>query len=424
MSIKSYLLFFGLLWSVSGFAQDAYKSLLIPSLAYLNDQSVLVPTSSSNSLLLQGSLRENSNAVPWGMPLSILGKAPLSKGIRNHAKNYPGKRVRYEDEMKASITYQHRFAKPDVYLFIGYQHRNMRYANVTKDALNIAMFGNAMYEDKTADLSKVSFENVMYNQYSVGVGKGLGDLYVAANLSFLQGFNNQQLNNKQGYLYTAPYGEYIDARYNFTYNQSHNGASPFFAPRGLGFSGDLHVQYILNVGVLQFDAQDLGFIHWGKDAFNYANDTTLHFEGIINSNVLHLGSSISNFHIDSLLEGLVSKKTNKSYKTILPSTFSLSFTHVAKINGTDIQMSYGLQTRMLYQYYVFGYIKSSVFLPKRLLTSVSVSAGGYSLFNLGWDVGYYGKNFLITLGTHNLLGVLGTMAYPSASADLRVSYRF
>lgn len=414
---------FGMLFKEVVFAQDVNTSLLYPSLAYINDPSPLIPITLSNAFTLQGSLRENSNAVPWSLPLNILGKNPLTERERNHVKSYPGKRVRYEDEMKAGVAYQHRFSESGVHIFAAYQWRSVRYANVTKDALNIAMFGNAMYEDKTADLSKISFESIMYNQFSLGAGKSFKDWYIAANLSFLQGFNNQQLSNRKGYLYTAPYGEYIDAQYDFTYNQSHNGASPFFAPRGLGFSADVHFHYVLSVGVLQFDAQDLGFIHWGQQPFNYANDTTMRFGGIVNADILNM-HSVGSFHVDSMLQNLVSEKTNKPYKTILPSTFALSFTHVLKVKNTDIQMSYGIQSRMLYQYYALGYIKTSVFLPKRLITSVSVSAGGYSLFNIGWDLGYYGKHFNVVLGTHNIMGIVASTAYPSASLDLRVSYRF
>lgn len=413
----------GCVWNVVVFGQDNNE--INSSLGYLNDQSSLLPTTEfNNAITLQGSLRENSNTVPFALPLNILGKQTISRETRNHAKNYPFKRVKYEDELKTGITYQHYFSKPQVNFFVSYYLRNLRFANVTKDALNIAMFGNAMYEDKTADLSDVSFENVMYNQFSVGVGKTHKNLYVAANLSFLQGFSDQQLHNKQGSFYTAPYGEYIDARYNFVYNQSSEEPSSFFTPRGLGFSGDLHLSYKFNVGTLQFDAQDIGFISWSQQPMNYANDTAIHFEGVVSGSALDLNNIISNFNLDSTLQKLVSDKTHKSYKTILPSTFTLSFMHIVNAKGTKIQLSYGLQTRLLYQYYVLGYVKASVFLPKNLITSVSVSGGGYSLFNVGWDLGWYSSHYQISFGTHNLIGLVAPTAYPSTSLDLRFSYRF
>ncbi|HEY0262546.1 MAG TPA: hypothetical protein VGB95_05930, partial [Chitinophagales bacterium] len=71
-----------------------------------------------------------------------------------------------------------------------------------------------------------------------------------------------------------------------------------------------------------------------------------------------------------------------------------------------------------------GYVKASVFLPKNLVTSVSLSGGGYSLFNVGWDLGWYVSHYQVSFGTHNLMGLIAPTAYPSTSLDLRFSYRF
>jgi hypothetical protein len=51
-------------------------------------------------------------------------------------------------------------------------------------------------------------------------------------------------------------------------------------------------------------------------------------------------------------------------------------------------MNYGIQTRWLSHYYVMAYIKSNFLFSNGFVTSVSVSGGGYSLFNLGAEIGY------------------------------------
>jgi hypothetical protein len=171
--------------------------------------------------------------------------------------------------LKAGLSYQHYFSKNKVVFYASYFHRNMRYADITKDALNLVLYGNKMYEDKTASLDNMNFENLMYNQFSLGLGKQEGKLFAAVNLSFLQGFMDNQLRTTNAGIYTAPYGEYIDAKYGFSYNQANEGASPFFGLKGAGFSGDVHVGYQFNKGLLQFDVQDLGLIMWGKESINY-----------------------------------------------------------------------------------------------------------------------------------------------------------
>jgi hypothetical protein len=95
-----------------------------------------------------------------------------------------------------------------------------------------------------------------------------------------------------------------------------------------------------------------------------------------------------------------------------------------KTKTVGIQMNYGIQTRWLSHYYVMAYVKSNFFLPKGFVTSVSVSGGGYSLFNLGAEIGYVTKHTNFMFGTHNIIGLVAPNHYPSSSLNLRFQYSF
>lgn len=423
----SHSLFLLCLLSVSALKAQEENEEIKPQLSYTNDLPNLLPVSDGlNQLTIQGGYRNNSNAVPLSFSLKLLAKGTITKGLKDEINSYPGKRRLFDQEINASLFYQRKIESKDLYLFVGYQYRNLQCGNFSKDALNLALYGNQMFEDKTADLSNINFEYLLYNQYSIGLGKKKKNLYAGVMLSFLQGYSDIQVQNKQGSFYTAPYGEYLDLDYNLTLNQSHEGAPNFFKPLGLGFSGDVHVSYQLKKGILLFDAKDLGFLRWSNESIHYAKDTSFRFEGLIAiDNLLKLNLNSDNIlNLDSLQQNLIGAKSKKTYNTILPATFQIVYALPLKIKSTSLQLNVGLNTRILNQYYVMGFVKANIFLTKNFVTSVAVSAGGYSLFNLGWDIGYFTKNIDFLLGTNNLLGLLAPNYYPSTSVNLRFAYKF
>jgi hypothetical protein len=422
--VKHFILFFFIFLVQFAFSQS---NDIREDMAYLHGIPSLQPIADclSNEIMIMGEGRQNSNALPIAILTDVLGGGFLSNNIKNRVKNFPSSRRLYEHELAAGIHYKHRFKKNDLTLHVGYKFRNMLYANISRDALNLLVYGNKMYEDQYADLSNMRFENLQYNQFSLGISKKEQRLYAGLMLSFLVGDNNQQLRSRDGSFYTAPYGEYIDIAYNFRFNQSHEGAPVFMQPKGYGFSADLQLAYEFEKGTLLFNVTDLGLIAWGGQSFNYSNDTSFRFEGIyVIDNLIRINDYKFQFSSDSLITNLVSSKTNFRYNTTLPSTFLLTYSFFQNIGKTKVQINCGVQTRLLTNYYAMAFAKANFFLPKHFVTSLSLSGGGYSLFNVGWDVGYFGKHFQAQIGTHNLIGMIAPRHYPSTSVSLRTSFRF
>ncbi len=379
----------------------------------------------ANEIQLDFDFHTNSNAIVTTFAGAFLTGREISGTLKDRVVSYAPRMIKYEDEMKAGLAYKHYFKKPSVSLYVSYYHRNMRFLTTDRDAFELVFYGNKRFEDKTASLSNINFENLMYNQYSIGVSKSDGHFFGGLNVSFLQGFSDQQLKNSKGSLYTAPYGEYLDVAYNLTFNQANNGASSFFDLDGKGFSADLQLGYNAENWRLSMTIQDLGYINWNRRPTNYVGDTAIRYNGIVISDLTNLsGSGLAGLKLDSVFGVLGPKKSNNAYSTNLPTIFQLNYSHLVKLKKHNMILTAAINTRLLKNYYAYGYVKAAFLLDHDWTTSVSAGAGGYSLFNLGMDVGKRWRNLDFIIGSNNLIGSLLPMYFPGSSAYFRVAAHF
>ena len=380
---------------------------------------------SDNTVQLDIDFHMNSNSLPTTFAGAFLTKKEITDDMKNTVLRYHQKIIKYEDELKAGLAYKHYFKKKNLTLYLSYYHRNERQMTTSRDAFNLIFYGNAQFEDKTADLSHISFQNLMYNQYSIGISKSDGHFFAGINVSYLQGFSNQQLKNPTGSLYTAPYGEYLDVSYNMKFNEAATGATKFFDLNGQGISADFQFGYNTEKTRFMISVQDLGYITWNKNPVNYNGDTTMTFNGVVINDITNLsGSGIQGLKLDSQLLALAPRKSNSAYTTTLPATIQATFSHLFKLKKHDMIFTAAINTRLLANYYAYGYVKTTFLLDHHWATSVSVGAGGYSLCNLGWDIGKKWKNIDLLVGTNNLVGCIVPMYYPGSSFYVRLAAHF
>jgi hypothetical protein len=378
-----------------------------------------------NTIQLDIDFHMNSNSMPTTFAGAFLSKNEITDAMKNRVLSYAKKIVKYEDELKAGLAYKHYFKKQNLTFYLSYYHRNMRQLTTSRDAFELIFVGNKAFEDKTADLSHISFQNLMYNQYSIGVSKSDGHFFAGINVSYLQGFSNQQVKNPNGSLYTAPYGEYLNVSYNMTFNEASTGATHFFDLNGQGISADLQFGYSTEKSRFTVTVQDLGYITWNKHPVNYTGDTSLTFNGVVINDLTNLsGSGFQGLKLDSQLAALSPRKTTSSYSTTLPATIQVTYSHLFKLKKHDMILTAAVNTRFLANYYAYGYVKTTFLLDHQWATSVSAGGGGYSLFNLGWDVGKKWKNLDFLIGTNNLIGCIVPMYYPGSSFYIRVAAHF
>ena len=392
---------------------------------YYSLSPLMTETYTANSLQLDIDFHSNSNAIPTTFAGAFLSGGTITDEIKNRCLSYTTGAIKYEDELKAGIAYKHYFGSSGFGLYASYYHRNIRTLYTTHDAFKLMFYGNKPFEGTTADLSDIRFENLMYNQYAIGVSKALGHFFVGLNISFLQGFSNLQVNNTRGSLYTAPFGEYLDMSYNLVINQSNVNSTKFFDLNGSGFAADLQLVYHNAKSRFSFTVSDLGSIAWNKNTANYTGDTSFRYEGINVGDITNLtGNGLRGINLDSIAALLGPKKSNRAYTTTLPTTFQVTYAHLFQLRKSSMILTFGINTRLLHNYYAYGYIKTSFLLRHDWTTAVSIGAGGYSLCNVGIDVGKTWRNFDFIIGTANLVGSILPMYYPGSSAYLRLGFHF
>lgn len=370
----------------------------------------------------------NSNSIPAQFVYKMLFKGSISAALKDRANKNIKKQMLFEDYLNGGLDYQHRMKKWDGVLYFGYHHRQMRNLSASKETFQLVFYGNAMFEDDTADLSRLNLQNFIYNQYSFGVKKTFrGNRLLTefgVNLSFLQVMSQQQIRTRDAWLYTAPDGEFLDMQYDLTYNTADEGATPFTEMNGMGFTGDLHLSISeSNQWKLALNVADLGMMSFAKNPVNYTGTDFVRFRGIELPNLFSFSSAtLDTLNVDSALASNLPDKTNKQYSVLVPFTIGLIYSQ-ALMDGRLV-LSVGAQYRHLPRYFFYGYVKANYFIRPEMVFSVTAGAGGYSKFNLGVEFSKTWKYFDFTLGTGNLIGLVAPSAYQGTGFYLKLGTSF
>lgn len=385
--------------------------------------------SAYDRIIVDGSFYSNSKGIPASMSYNLLFNLPVSSALINRADKQLRKYVKYEENLYDGLTYERYFKKAGLTFVAGYNYRQMVNLTGPKQAFETIFYGNAHFEGDTANLSNVTSDFYSYNQYSLGIIKRIdyGNYEMEAGItgSFLQVINNINLetgNNTN--IYTAPYGEYVDINYNLTYNTATSGAPNFGSLNGVGASGDFNLSFSnKDKWRLSMDIRDLGIMTFRKHEVNYSGSNNIDFRGFVIPNLLNFSSqTFDTLNLDSALLSKLPSKSNNQYSVFLPFTADVIFSK--PLLNDRLVMSFGFQYRHIPNYYGYGYVKANYFLTPDMVISASAGAGGYSLFDLGFEFSKSWKYFDIALGSSNLLGLVAPGYYSGGALYLKLGTTF
>ena len=292
----------------------------------------------------------------------------------------------------------------------------------TKDLFDLAMFGNAMFADKTAQLADLNLLFLTYKQYEGGVLKTFdlseGKLHFGLGVSLLTGKRNLTVEIGKAELYTHPDGEYLDGTVNGTVRNASLTSGQYFDANGLGFSGALSLAFESEKFGVRFDADDLGFIRWNNKLNETEIDSTFRFEGV-DINLLG-GDGFASISLDSVVDGLLTEKQAAPFSTILPGRLRLEGFY--RVNDKDVRVYAGIQYRIANGYVPYGYVGCSAPLPKGFFIDGRVAYGGFGSFHLGLEVRKrFAEVFEIRLGSNNLDGYVLPMVGTTQSAYISLA---
>jgi len=382
-----------------------------------------------NSFTLDFDYSNNSNAVPALFAFDLLFKGNISDALKDRVDNRIKNKLRFQDNLTTGATYQHYLKKWDGTIFFSVDQRQMRDISGYKQTYELLFYGNARFEGDSANLSHIRFQNFIYNQYTAGIKKvvdyGRFQMQFGVGLSFLQVVNNEDIrtgNNSS--LYTAPYGEYLDIDYSLDYNAAREGATNLSQLNGFGVSGNFNLAIMNNdKWKLSFDVSDLGSITMANQPVNYVGTNKIRFQGIGLPNLTSFSSqTFDTLNLDSAVRSNLPKRTNNQYSVSLPYNAMLVFSK--PLMHDRLVLNIGLQHLNVPGYNVYGYVKVNYFLRPDVVISGSVGAGGYTLCNLGFDFAKVWKNFEISAGSGNLLGLVLPAYYTGTGLYVRVAGYF
>lgn len=368
----------------------------------------------------------NSNAAPASFVYAMLFKGPISNPLKDRITNRLSKYLHFEDNMKTGVTYQRYFQKWGGSAFIGLHHRQTRAIRAHKQTFETIFYGNARFEDDTANFSNFYFQNYIYNQLSVGIKKeidyGKYQMEFGVSGSFLQCINNQDISTRNTSIYTAPDGEFLNIVYDVRFNTAREGATNFGQMNGAGASADFHLAFKnRDKWRIAFDMTDVGYLTFRKTPVNYNGANQIQFKGIVLPELINFSSlTFDTLNIEDTLRSKLPSRSTSKYSVFMPFSAQLVF---SKPIGKFV-IHAGLLHRYMPGYYVYGFAKMNYFIKPDMQITASVGAGGFSLFNLGFDFTKSWKYFDLTVGSSNLGGLLLPPYLPGGSVYLRLASSF
>jgi len=311
--------------------------------------------------------------------------------------------------------------------FVNIADRTHANAKFPKALFNIAMFGNAMYADQTADLSDIKLTFLTYKQYELGLlkqlNKGNGNWNFGVGLSLLTGNRGLSVDITEADLYTQPDGEYLEGQIHGEVNTASLRSAQYFDANGLGVSASLHVDYQTEKFGIEFEADDLGVIYWTTKLQNIKLDSTFVFEGAEVNLFSSDGNPFSSINLDTVISGFATERQNQKFSTTIPGRFRLQGYY--NLNTEKWKLYAGIQYRIASGYFPYVFVGTSSPLPAGFFIDGRFAYGGFGSWNIGLEVKKRFKNvFEIRLGTNNLEGYVLPMIGTSQSAYIGLTAFF
>ncbi len=311
--------------------------------------------------------------------------------------------------------------------FVGVYDRTHVNARYPRDLFDLAMFGNAMFADRTADLGGMRLLYLGYKQFEAGLLKqvkaGNGAWNLGLGLSVLAGNRSLLIDIPAAELYTHPDGEYLDGKVHGSIRSSSFSGNRYFDGNGFGFSGSLHLAFEgKKFGVL-LEVADLGFISWTRKLKHTELDSVFVFEGAEVNLFTADGDPFSTINLDTVVAGFATRKEGTRFSTVLPANFRLEGSYT--LNDEKWRIYSGVMYRLSPAYIPYAYVGTSSPLPKGFFIDGRFAYGGFGSWHLGLELRKKFADVIeIRLGTDNLEGYVLPMVGTSQSAYVTISASF
>lgn len=305
---------------------------------------------------------------------------------------------------------------------IGFENYYQYEAEFSKDMFLLYFNGNKQFEDKKADLSNMTFSQLKFQTFKVGIYRVLNHFGLGVNGGLVFGQNYLEINSGASSLYSAPFGQYITLDIEASGKNSLLDKDKFLSLAGVGLSFDFKLEYIFNEDAyFGIKVDRLGKIKFNDNSLQSV-DTSYKFEGIVVKNLL------DSFAIDlkspqEFRDDLVQTSSIKNVSKSLPAAYTFYFNY------------YFINKKLRY-YSQLKYIPSTLYkisfqnqlelnLLKSLQFGLCAGVGAYSNWNIGVSAGIKAGKFLfIGAEANSLLNFSNLDGPASAIGAIRAHISF
>lgn len=268
----------------------------------------------------------------------------------------------------------------------------------TKDFYKLLLFGNEPYAGQNMNVRNTSIYLLAYNKLSLGAEKMIKEkFFLGASLNVYQSLNYRNAKLLKGDIYTQKDGESIN--FDLDYEQFSSNTNN----KSLGAGLDFYFMSKYKKANVLFHVEDFGFIAQ-KDLTFFHADSSYMFQGIEIENIFDFSNNnYGSGNNNEVHEILNVAKQNKSKNIWMPTKVTLGVQEVISDKWfLEIYANY----RAIPAYLPQLIIKPSRFFGKNFSLAPIFSIGGFNKADVGLNISYHHKRFLLNLDVQELENLL------------------
>lgn len=353
-----------------------------------------------HSIAVAGSYFFASTAITNGLASDYY----LHRFIENSTKDEVGNKLQrsncFGTGFNGSITYLYRPDSCKYHYIFTLQQNFFATSEFRDDVFDLYFRGNKGFSGDTAFVDHSDFRSIQYYQTGIGVSgtcqAGRTEWYAIGNLFLGHDFLDIKTGN--GYLYTSPDGEYIDADLDITFRASDSTAVQPGAVNGTGFgltagfSTTLSSHTRIHAGVT-----NLGFIHFFERSSYAQLDSTLRFEGLDATELFDFSDTVTSTIINdsAIVQQFLSNRSKEGFNVWVPGHFDLSLDR--ELNSS-LTLSIGTRQYFAYHAVPIGWLEASYRLYNHHTIRLHTQYGGFTAWSagIGYQLNYLGWELSIS----------------------------
>ncbi len=357
-----------------------------------------------------------STAINYSFLNKIIDNDPLNDNVINSANlsksNYFG--IFQNTGAYCAIRPHNLLKWENIGLRIGVADHHYINTRFTNDAYSLFFNGNSSFEGKTADISQSLLNQLHFQEIQLGfftVSEAEDNIIYYGGISLLKGQNLQSAVIREGKIYTAESGEYIDADIQGMYYFSDTNNIEFQNFNGFGAALNFYVDYTSSDKKSRLTASlnHLGYIKWNEETTRIAVDTSIHFEGFVIEDMLSNDSiAVGEISMDSIMQEWIAKGERHKYIKVIPERVFLSYTRY--YFDQDLELTLGMAGLFNANTKIPVFYSNIKYNYKELLSFwMQPSYGGYNPFQLGCGLELNVKNrIFLKIGSNSIIGLVAS----------------